>query len=78
MDNFKFEVKNHPDRFKVQVVTSKGVKIFESLHEAHKEYPTLDPQHNSADFTWAMFGGYDGGKPIMRFEDWETERALTD
>jgi hypothetical protein len=61
----------------VEVVTrSKGREVFPNLAEAQKKYPTIDPEHNGQDFTWAVRGQVDG-KPAMRFDDWETERIVS-
>lgn len=54
----------------VQVVISlKEGYVFDSLAEAKKVYPDLDPNVNGKNFTWAMHDVVDG-KPAMRFESW--------
>lgn len=57
----------------VEVVTMQGVEIFGSLEEAQQTYPGLDPEKNTAEFTWAMSGG--NGR--MRFESWEVYNMLS-
>jgi len=43
---------------------------FATLREAKRVFPSLDPFHNTKDFTWAMREGTDE-EPVMRFEDWK-------
>jgi len=57
----------------VEVVTMKGADMFDSLKEAQQVYPGLDPEQNTADFTWAMRGN-DGR---MRFESWDAYKMLS-
>lgn len=61
----------------VEVVTAAaGREVFPSLAEAQRKYPALDPEHGTADFTWAMRGEING-KPGIRFEDGETYKMLS-
>jgi hypothetical protein len=46
-----------------------GAKQFQSLAQAKKEFPTLDPFVNGKDFTWAMKDKVNG-QDAMRFESW--------
>ena len=71
--NLKAEWKDWKTATGVEVVTAKGVEEFASLEEARAKYPTLDPESNGKDFTWAMKGS--DGK--MRFEDWGTNDLLS-
>jgi hypothetical protein len=49
-----------------------GFEEFPNLEAAKKVYPTLDPDHNGRQFSWAMRGEING-KPAMRFETWAAE-----
>jgi len=61
----------------VQVVgLTTGGKTFNSLVEARKEFPTLDPFKNTKHFSWAMRDKVDG-KDCMRFETWEAYNVLS-
>jgi hypothetical protein len=53
----------------VEVVTKDGVDLFDSLEEARKKYPNLDPESASGGFTWAQRGRDNR----MRFESDEME-----
>jgi len=77
MLNFRDDVTKNPDKYKVLVVTVKGSKLFDNFNEAKKVYPDLDINRNTKNFTWAMNGGFDNEKPIIRFEDWLTNEALS-
>jgi hypothetical protein len=58
----------------VEVVTKdKGVQTFDSLEDAKKVYPELDPEKNTKQFTWAQRGA----ENRMRFEDWATEELMS-
>lgn len=67
----------------VQVVTTVGggqldTEYFENLDQARQKYPTLDPEHNTKDFSWAMRGyNYENTAPCMRFEDWGSYDVLS-
>jgi len=52
---------------------------FDTLADAQKQFPTVDPNVNGKDFTWGYYSGIDtdSGRPVMEFCDWETERALS-
>jgi hypothetical protein len=77
----------------VQVVTMKGSYVYRNLSEAKRTFPTLDPDHNGQEFTWASYGEvelhpgfavdtprgrYDAKKCVaMRFETWQVERMVS-
>lgn len=50
---------------------------FDNLAAARKIFPELDPYKNTRLYTWGMFDGFWLGKPVMRFEDWETDRRMS-
>jgi len=60
----------------VEVVNDRGYERFSNLEEAQQKYPTLDPEHNTKDFTWAMRGEIDG-VPGIRFETWPAEKMYS-
>ena len=60
----------------VQVVTNRGTEVFESLAEAKRKYPTLNPTKNTRDFTWATRGRVNG-RDAIRFEDWQTYKMMS-
>lgn len=49
---------------------------FENLTAAKAVFPTLDPEHNGKDFTWAVRGEVNG-EIALRFENWEAEKHLS-
>jgi hypothetical protein len=60
----------------VEVVGDKGYEVFSNLEEAREHYPTLDPEHNTKDFTWAMRGEVNG-YPAIRFETWPANKMYS-
>lgn len=77
--NFDFQkAKKDGTRFMIRVVRDgQAVLLFNSLTEARRRFPELDPDKNGPNFTWGQYDGHFDGKPVMRFEDWATERALS-
>jgi hypothetical protein len=53
-----------------------GHQEFANLAEAKTVFPTLDPDHNLGDFSWAMHGEIKG-QPAMRFETWPAYRMYS-
>jgi hypothetical protein len=60
------------ENMEVEVVTKKGYFKFKNLQTAKLKFPTLDPEKNTKDFTWAM-----RGTKGMRFEDWPTYEMMS-
>jgi hypothetical protein len=54
----------------------RGFQEFPNLAAARAVFPTLDPDHNGKDFSWAMHGEIKG-QPAMRFETWPAERMYS-
>jgi hypothetical protein len=59
----------------VVISTNEGYD-FESLVDAQKVYPDLDPDVNGKNFTWAMHDQVNG-KPAMRFESWAANEIFS-
>lgn len=78
--DFEFqEAKAAGANFIYQVRVGNHSDYYETLEEARKDFPSIDPNGNGKDFTWGMFGGIDelSGRPVMMFVDWETDNALS-
>ena len=80
MDIFNFkQAKESGYDFAVEVITESGEYDYPNLQMAQAAFKTLDPNENTRDFTWGMYGGFSQKyqKHLMRFEDWPTEKALS-
>ena len=58
------------------VISTKEGYDFDSLADAQKVYPDLDPDVNGKNFTWAMHDQING-KPAMRFESWAANKIFS-
>jgi hypothetical protein len=70
------EWKGWNENMPVEVVNDRGYETFPNLAAAKAKYPTLDPEHNTNDFTWAMRGEIKG-VPGIRFETWPAEKMYS-
>jgi len=71
------EWKGWTEDMPVEVVGDKGFETFPNLAAAKAKYPTLDPEHNTHNFTWAMAGRQIDGKPSIRFETWPANKMYS-
>jgi hypothetical protein len=70
------EWKGWNENMPVQVVGDRDHEVFPNLAAAKAKYPTLDPEHNTNDFTWAMRGEIKG-VPAIRFETWPANKMYS-
>ncbi len=69
-------MKNYNENMVTKVVTTTGVYLFNTLQDAQIQFPDLSITENGKNFTSAMHDVHENSD-IMRFEDWETYKILS-
>ena len=71
------DIENTPVQVVRKLTSGWDVLWFENLAAAKAVFPTLDPYHNTKDFTWSVRGETSDGRTALRFENWDAERTLS-